>query len=350
MISKRDKLSKKSSLIMLEKLTFYLDSHMPLDVALRSSIDTNNSKDKIISKNILYMIESGGSISSALNKYTRLPLAFITMIRGGEKSQNMNKSISTVIESINRQDDLKKKIISSMTYPAIIGLFALLMTIGLVRGILPQIIPMLKGLNIKLPFLTRTVIFVSDFISRYGLIIFGFAIIIITALIITNKKSKKFRYILHKNTLRIPILGRILILYDLAFIGISFSSMLESGISLVDSYSEIISISRNEFISRSLAQYKEEINNGVSVSVILTRFSFFPVDMISLINAGEKSGKISYAWKRCSESFNSELDHLLKRFTSLIEPTLMITMGIVIGSIALSIMLPIYEMSKSLQK
>jgi type IV pilus assembly protein PilC len=126
--------------------------------------------------------------------------------------------------------------------------------------------------------------------------------------------------------------------------------MLDSGMTFVEAYSEAIQIPSNIHISEKIESNIRDLYEGASVSKIFMSLGLFSNDLIALIQAGQQSGRLSYAFIRCAQSLEYNLDHKLKRLTSLLEPALMISMGIIIGSIALSIMLPIYEMSKSLQK
>jgi type II secretory pathway component PulF len=294
-------------------------------------------------------MESGGRLSRALANNMNIPRSVACLLDHGESSGQLADAVSTCRDMLEKGDELIKKILSSVTYPLAIGLCAGVLVVALVRGVMPQITPLLKSLNGDLPLLTRITIAISDGLVSYGLYMLIFIVICIIVAVVCYKRSAQTREIVHFILLKIPLLGELTRLYNFSvFLG-SMGYLIRSGMPLMRAYSDAVESISLIMLRRSLSKSSLSLSSGSSLHEILS-INGFPEYVVALISAGESSGTLGESLVRSSSIIAKNLDYSFKKITSLLEPAMMAGMGATVGSIALSIMMPIYEISKTIQR
>ena len=340
---------RKDTILFLERLELYVSAGLTINRALGISTEGIPARQKMAIQHSLGIVESGGLLSKALTESIGLPKTIAGLIEHGESSGELVKALGVAKSLMEREDELLKKCTSAMAYPVIIGVFASLLTIGLVRGVMPQIIPMLMSLHVQLPLITRVVIFVSESFLSYGLCAAVATAIVVAALMLLYKKSKGFRSAVHLVILRMPLVGRLVYTYFLAVFLRSCGALLESGLSIARAYSNTVRTISFWPLRDKLESKAASVSRGVPIGTIFAQ-ARMPSYIAPLINAGEISGALGASMVRAAAILDREIEHSLKRLTSLIEPVMMAGMGLVVGSIALSIMMPIYDISRVLQQ
>jgi general secretion pathway protein F len=318
---------------------------------IMKSMEDNINKINIYNS-LISDCEFGLSLSKSLqNLNIKLDSFLLTLIKNGEVSGSLMLSLSQISKNLEKRNELIKRVISTLIYPIFIFIATIFMAVFLVMYIFPKILPLLNSLNIKLPFLTRLVKLIYEFSIGYGLYVLFGSLFIIFIYKYSYNKFINFKLIIHKLILKIPLVSSYLIL-DIN------SSLCNVGEILLASNK---SLSDLHIFNRDTAKnlvYKEIFNNiyndsiiGISFTQSLSKYpKFFNKIMINMCNIGERSGNLSEIMSHCSKIFEQDIETILKRFSSLIEPVLMIFMGIVVGSIALSIILPVYEITNNLNK
>ncbi|MES2216018.1 MAG: type II secretion system F family protein [Patescibacteria group bacterium] len=345
------KWKRREIIILLEQLGLYVSSGLPIDRAL-SIIGENGSKARIVT--IMKMksaIESGAAFSRTYTENISRAGTVVSILEQGESSGDLGRAFHSAKLLLERGDELSKKCLSALAYPMIIGVFAVLLTIGLVRGVMPQIIPLLKSLHVKLPLLTRVVIFLSDGFLVYGMWIAASGLIGGIGGIVVYKKFLHVRRVVHKMLLVVPLIGGVIQSYWFALFLRSCGTLVESGTSISVAYSSASAgISLIPFRLK-LQMHSGSMYEGVSLASVLSAKNMkFPPYIPALISAGESSGTLGSSLLRAADIIDRDIEHMLKRLTSLIEPVMMAGMGCVVGAIALSIMMPIYDISRVLQR
>ncbi len=346
---KNKKWSRPEIILFLERCELYISAGLTLDQAL-SAVEQGSPPYRIkVIVSVRQAVEQGNSFSGALAHHLKFNATIINIVKHGEQSGNLAQALGSARLLIEKQDELIKKCFSALTYPIVIALCAGVLTIGLLRGIMPQIIPTLKSLNVKLPLLTKLVIFISEEIAQRGI---WYVIILIITFFILKKIYSEFisiKSFLHYCILRIPLFGKLLLSYHLSVVVRSMGTLLESGIPLVNAYQSVFENLNFIPLYKILKEYYLHVKKGSSVAVVF-KGSYIPEYIFPLISAGEKTGSLGTSLLRASTILDRDLEHSLKRITTLIEPLMMVVMGGIIGAIALSILLPIYDVSKALQK
>jgi len=341
--------NRRDSIFLLERLELYLSAGLRIDHAFTVMAEGTSPQKKQSLEAVRQTIERGGSVSVALGEYVRLPGTIVALIGHGELSGELPKSLQTARIIMEREGELISKCLSAMAYPCIIALFASFLTLGLLRGVMPQIIPMLKSLHVTLPLLTQIIIAISDGLLSYGLYIAIILLISISTFTWTYRRYISLRRIVHKSLVQIPILGKIIIAYHLSIFFRSVGALIETGVPIAVSYPKVCETVTLLPLQKIFQAQVVEIKRGISLGIVL-KHHYIPDYVPQLVLAGERSGTLGISLGRVAGLFDRDIEHTLKRITALIEPVMMIGVGCMVGAIALSIMMPIYDISKVLQK
>lgn len=342
--------SHKDQINLFLKLEMYISAGLTTYESLQivsEGMNKSRKKKQIVS--ICNAVSSGSTFSRSLKDFLNTKDSISSLISHGESSGSLGQCLKTARVILEKEQDLRRKCTSALLYPMIIGIFALLMTIGLMRGIMPQIAPMLRGLGVPLPFLTRFMISVSDIFAKQGLYILLVVAIICIVLVILYRHSIGFRRSTQYILIKIPLIGNFLKNHSLIGFLRSMGSLIVSGASSTRAFSSVsLTISilpiRNRYI-----QLSPNVDQGVPVGQVILACGA-PSSVSTLLLAGEKTGVLGESMLRSAEILETDLDLALKNMTSLIEPLMMVCMGTGVGLVALSIILPIYDISKVLQR
>jgi type II secretory pathway component PulF len=345
----KEKWSRKETILFLERFEMYLSAGLPINKILPLLMNDKRPKQNLAITNILNNFQSGNLLSLSLVQYIGLPKTVAHMIEYGELSGKLSRSIALAIRLMTKEDELFKKCLNALLYPVFIGSFSLLLTIGLVQKVLSQIIPLLKSLHVELPIMTRIIISLSDYLKNYGLYTFAGSIILFFLTRQIYKKSLFVKKISHNFLMRIPVLGKVIYNYYLSLFLQSCGSLIESGLTVYEAYSK--SQNSVDFIPIRflLESHRDKLEQGIPLSKVFSQ-KRNPVFVQSLISAGESSGSLGISIIRAYDILDRDLDNFLKKFTTLVEPVMMIFMGLFVGTVATSIMVPIYNISSSLQR
>jgi type II secretory pathway component PulF len=346
---KMNKWDRRSKIVFFERLEMYVAAGLPLTMALSTAGSDISSKQKKALDDIRSSIERGNPLWRSLLEQMRISPTIVGLISQGEASGELARSLALAKTMLEREDTLIKTCLSAMAYPSIIGIFALIMTVGLMRGVMPQIIPLLLSLHVQLPFLTRAVIFLSDNLTRYGIYAIGIALVAILSSVFFYRKMNRVRSLCHAFIIHTPMVGKLAIHYSLAITIRSLGSLVESGAAMAESYSRVARTAPLLPMRLSFEKKSQDISRGVQLGTVLSGMRYIPSYVAPLVSAGEASGSLGLSLMRAADILDRDIEHSLKRLTALVEPMMMACMGCAVGAIALSIMMPIYDVSKALQ-
>lgn len=344
----KQKIKNSDLILFFNRLEMYISSGFPLDKALSIITSSSNKKLKVHLDLVASDLLLGISLSNSLSNRFVLSRSTTNLISNGEASGKLNQSLAFCADLLEKESNIKKKCLGALTYPLVIGTFSLGLTLFLIQGVMKQIIPLLKSLKISLPLGTKILIYLSTFLTKNYLILI---LIVFLGLILSKilvSKIPKIRYLFHLFLIRFPILGATITNYQIFIITKSIGSLLKSGLSVDKAYENVISSRDLIPIREHFYSFHKDITEGLSVKVPFSRFRL-PLYIPALIEAGELSGSLADSFTRCSELIEKDIDNFIKKFTVLIEPAMMIVVGGIVGFVAVSIMLPIYSISNTLQ-
>jgi type IV pilus assembly protein PilC len=333
--------------LFCQQLSTLLGAGVPILQSLRiiakqvSSLRLN----KILSEVILDM-EKGLSLHESLAKYPKVfSELWVNLVESGEASGQLAEVLKRLSDYLERNAQFKRKIISSLTYPAIlmlVGIFALLF---LTIKIIPTFANLFEGFNIKLPLITRVLIFVSSLIRKY--FIFGFLGLFVLAFffrqILRTKKGRKrweaflFNFRLTSGFFRALIVERFTS---------SMATLLESGVPILYALEISEHSIANLVVAEIIRQVKEEVRAGKSLSLPLERSGFFEPMVIQMIAVGEEIGDLPNMLKRINSFYQEYVDNFLARFTSLFEPVMLVVLGAIVGLMVIGVFLPLFQITQ----
>jgi type II secretory pathway component PulF len=346
-VTRFKKWSRRDLVVFFERLELYFASGLAIDTALHLCEEGARIAHANALEFLKKHIESGSTLSSGLVKYLGLSKTLSGIISQGENTGNLTAAIKLTRNSIEKQDELIKKCVSSMIYPCVIGGFCVIFVIGLMRGVMPQIVPMLQGLHTELPIISRVMISCSKAITDYGL--YGgaiFVLLTITAVILYKKKW--FKFVIQSFLTKLPLVGSLINNYNIVVFLRSLGTLVDSGLPISDAFRSSVETITFIPIYRLLLPRVGGLSAGLSLDKAFVNVPM-PRYIIALVSAGELSGTLGISLLRAADILDRDIELSLKRMTSLIEPLMMIVMGLIVGAIALSILMPIYDLSKTLQ-
>lgn len=341
----------KDQKFFIKRLSFLIKAGIPiLDSLIMIKDQTKKGGYAKILDKVISDVSNGQNLSTSLQKFPRMFSEFsVNIISFGESSGILSENLDYLAEELEKKQMLKKKIVSAFIYPIIVTLATFGITGFLMIYLFPKILPVFQSLQINLPLSTRIVIFLSNFIRLNGLYIFTGLIFSTFVFIYLIKKSRMFRFYFDKTILKIPIVGNIIRDYNLANSTRTIGLLLKGGVTASEAIPIAEKTSSNLVYREEFKNLAMTINRGDKISLYLNkRPDLFPEILSQIISVGERSGSLPNSLIYLSELYEAEVDDFTKNLSSLIEPALMMLMGILVGFIAISIITPIYSITQNL--
>lgn len=295
-------------------------------------------------------ISNGQYLSKSLSKHRHSFGDFaINIIHVGETSGTLSENLKYLSEEIDKKRKLRGTVIGAFIYPIIIMIAAFGICGFLVLYLFPKLMPIFKSLRVTLPITTRILIWLSSFLTKYGLWII-IALILSAIIFALSLRYKYVRTIFDRLTLRIPISGRIIQYYHLSNICRTLGLLLKSNMPVLEAVKITGDTSTSLPYKMELHNLKNSIAKGSNIGRQLEkRPKLFPVMLTEMVAIGEKTGNLSETLVYLAGIFEHELNEKTKKLSSVMEPIMMLGMGLIVGFIAVSIITPIYEITQHLQ-
>lgn len=289
-------------------------------------------------------IQGGSSLAEALAKHPKIfNTLYCNMVAAGESSGNLDGVLVRLAEYQEKATALIRKVKGAMTYPVILLIVAIGATALLLTFVVPRFAEMFVDLGGKLPLPTRIVMGLSIFLQKYILLIIA---IIVGGFIILNRyhKTENGALLLDSIILKIPIIGDLQRKSAISRFSQTLSTLLNSGISILNALSITSKTVGNKILERGIAHTIEKITGGQSIAEPLSNTGLFPPMVIHMIAVGEKTGDISGMLQKIASFYEEEVDAAVDALTSILEPIMIVVMGIIIGGILVSMYLPMFDM------
>jgi len=336
----------KERILLYERLSLYLRSGVPLSRALASVLDGAPAPSRAALAPAFASVLGGIPLSASLSG--TFPPFETQVVRIGEESGRLPESLAYLAALLRRRHVLKSKVRSALLYPAFVAAGSVLLTGFLLLYVFPKIVPLFRGLRTPLPLSTKLLIGVSDLVERHWLLLLlGGASVFLLICFALRRKSVRRR--LEVSALRTLGIGPFVRAYQLALLSRVLSSLLASGIALLPALGLARGALKHGGYRSALASIAERINAGSRLSESLDgQRLLFPASFTSLVATGESTGSLAETLALSAELYEAELDERTRTLTTLIEPALMVSMGLVVGFIAIAIISPIYGITQSL--
>ncbi|MDY0219532.1 MAG: type II secretion system inner membrane protein GspF [Desulfobacterium sp.] len=333
--------------MVTRQLATLLSAGFPLISAVSSLVVQTRSKPlkKVLSK-IKGSIEEGKSFAESLAMYPSLFSAiYVNMIRAGESSGTLELVLERLADITEKREETKKKIQSALAYPLLMALVGSLVLLFLLAYIVPGIISIFSDMNQTLPGPTLFLIAISSFLKRFWWVVILVPVVCGVALYVMAK-NERGAYLIDKFLFLTPKLGDLLKKISAARFSRILSSLLANGVPMMTALSISRATAGNRVISAIISRVSRQVEQGGELGVSLGAERVFPTLAVEMIKIGEKSGQLERMLEKTADLYEREVEGSVTTMTALLEPLIILVMGVVVGFIVLSVCLPIFEMNQ----
>ncbi len=333
--------------IATRQLATLLGAGIPLVSAIGALIEqtTNQGLKKILAQ-IKDSVNEGNSLTSSLAKHPKLfSKIYINMIRAGEASGSLDIVLDRLAEFGESQQAMKSRVKAALMYPIFMAVVGTVVLFLLITFIVPSITQVFDEMQQALPLPTIFLITISNFLRTY----WWFVILVVIAVGVFVKffiDSDKGRIFWDRLQLRLPLIGSLNRRIAAARFGRTLGSLLHSGVPMIASLHIVKNILNNVILAEVIDEATEELEKGRSLSEVLRRSRWFSPMLVQMIAVGEQSGALEKMLDKVADSYEKEIESKILAMTSLIEPIMILVMGLAVSFIVISVLLPIFEMNQ----
>ena len=349
-LPKRGTNYKRALTLFTRQFEVLMDATIPYDKALQLIIEqTEDVGFKEILAEVRARVVEGGSLADALQLYPKIfPEMYVSMIRSGENSGNLGTILKRLADYYETQERLRGKLKSAMIYPAFMLVFSLLVVVFMVTYIVPKITQIFASKGTLLPLPTRILMGLSDFmVNSWYLVLIGLIILIFGfSAFLRSEFGKK---VLQQLQLKAPLIGPLMQKVLIARFCQTLGTLLGSGVDLKTALEISRHVVVNQILMDQLNKMIIEVNNkGIPLSAAMGRTGYFPDYVQHVVAIGEEAARVDELLERVANRMQEEVNRLLEGLTALLQPTMIVLMGGIVGFIALSVLLPMLNMNQLL--
>ena len=349
-LPKRGTNYKRALTLFTRQFEVLMDATIPYDKALQLIIEqTEDVGFKEILAEVRARVVEGGSLADALQLYPKIfPEMYVSMIRSGENSGNLGTILKRLADYYETQESLRGRLKSAMIYPAFMLVFSLLVVVFMVTYIVPKITQIFASKGTLLPLPTRILMGLSDFmVNSWYLVLIGLIILIFGfSAFLRSEFGKK---VLQQLQLKAPLIGPLMQKVLIARFCQTLGTLLGSGVDLKTALEISRHVVVNQLLIEQLNKMIIEVNNkGIPLSAAMGRTGYFPDYVQHVVAIGEEAARVDELLERVANRMQEEVSRLLEGLTALLQPTMIVLMGGIVGFIALSVLLPMLNMNQLL--
>lgn len=337
-------------MLFVENLKVLIQAGISVMDALKILIKQSvNRKMRMIVTDFTEKVEKGEQLSEAFESHPDFfPNIYVRMVAAGETAGKLEESLGQVEEQMKRSHELASKIKGAMIYPII--LIAALLGIGveMMVYVLPNILSVFEELNAELPLATRILITTSHMVVRWGIFI-AFGVLALVVLFVIEYKKAGFKKFVHKIILRLPIIGKVTKKINLARFAGTLHNLLKSGIPIIEAFKITADVIPNLPYKYVVLDAAEKIKTGNEIAPLLEQHpELFPPMVSQMIGVGEKSGNTESMLQELSTFLTENVDSILKNITTVIEPIIILFLGVVVAFMAMAVIMPLYNLAQNI--
>lgn len=326
-------------------LATMLATGLPLADALDNLANqTGNNYFREVIRSIIHDVQAGVSLSDAMGRYPKLfDTLYINLIKAGEASGKMDEILAKLADTLEANLDFKSKVSGALIYPAVVTVAMIGVAILMLTTVIPRIATVYKDFGADLPLPTRILIGASGFISSYFLIFVALAILAVFG-VRTLLKNSTSEFVINNLSFRIPILGPMNAEVTITIVARTLGMLLYSGVAILDSLRIMARAVANNYFRSGLLAAATLVEKGLPFSLAIRRDPNFPPIMAQLLAIGEETGTVDQSLMKLADYYQDITERKTKTLTTLLEPILLIVMGIMIGGLAIAILLPMFNL------
>jgi len=291
-------------------------------------------------------VETGSSFSQALAKHPRIfSTLYINMVKAGESSGMLDEILNRVSVYLEKTAKLQRKVKSAMVYPVAVIAISISITIFLLVKVVPTFKGIFDMLGGALPLPTQILLAVSDFMRKWFL--FGMIGLVVFVIAVTRyAKTEKGREIFDGTLLKLPVFGNIIQKVSVAKFSRTFSTLVKSGVPILSSLDIVAKTAGNKIVEKAVNNAKKAVQEGKNLAEPLSRSTVFPPMVVRMISVGEQAGELEKMLTKIADFYDEQVDAAVDGLTSLIEPMIILFLGVIVGGIVLAIFMPIFKITE----
>lgn len=349
----------KEKLLFTKHLSVMIQSGLTLTDALDTLIEQNKTQAlRSILEGVMKDIKNGQPLSHALKKYPKVFDSFyISLVEVGEESGSLDETLNFLAKQMAKSYALQQKIRGAMLYPGLVFSTTFVMGGFIALFVLPQLVDFFDAFEVELPFATQILLFVANLMKNYGIALFGgFLATLVIVVLLLRIPSIKTQW--HAVMLKLPLFGMLFEEAEIARFSRNLGTLLKSGVSITTALETVSHTMENISFKKGIDQALQDVEKGTSLSKGLQRVSYtviglpfglFPSLVTKMIAVGEESGNLEGNLLYLGDFYEEEIDNFSKNLTTILEPLLLVIIGLIVGFVALAIISPIYELTGSIR-
>ncbi|WP_214815735.1 type II secretion system F family protein [Exiguobacterium sp. s59] len=343
--------------VKIEHLIMYVRQFATLiragvPIVRATSILRVQTESKVLKKTLSQVeddLKEGIAYSEAIKKHPRVFSNFFSsMALAGETSGNLEEALDQIGLQLQKQYDVKRKVISALTYPLVVSIVAIGVVAFLMVNVVPTFASIFGQLGGELPLITRIVVAVSDFIAAFWWLLLAIAVLGVLVFTWMLKRDRE-RFVIDRLLLKMPIFGPIVTKSQIALLTRSLAVLLQAAVPILTAIEITERIVSNRVIRKGLTEAREMMAQGIPLHEPLMRNSNFPPLMTQMIAVGEESGDLDSMLNEVAEFYETEVETTTDRLKSIIEPLLIVVLASVVGVIVISIVVPMFQIYGDIQ-
>lgn len=337
-------------LMFTKHLATMIKAGIPIDEALETLSEHGSASFRNVIAQLTDDVNNGKSLSESMRRHPSVfDQMYVSLIEISEESGTLEENLVFLSEQMSKDYELRQKIKSAMLYPGL--LLTVSSTVGGFIGlfVLPQLVNFFEALSVDLPLSTRMLLFVSRIMRDYGLLIVALAVLLAFGFF-TFTRLPGIKPFWHRFLLKIPVIGKMNQAGQLARFSRNFGILLKSGVVVTKSLEVAIASLSNLAYQHDLTQVLNSLDKGSAIAETMSKegFKLFPPLMTRMIRVGEQTGSLDETMIYLAGFYEDEIDSVSKNFTTLLEPVLLVSIGLMVAVIAMAIISPIYELTGSI--
>jgi len=344
----KGRVKKKALAIFTRQLATMIDAGLPLVQSL--DILAQQEEDETfqgIITTIKNEVEAGATLAAALQKHPRcFDNMFVNLVVAAEEAGTLDVILSRLATHIEKMEELKKKIKSALVYPIMIVTVAVGVTIVLMVFVVPVFEKLFAGMGATLPMPTRVVIGISNIFKSYLPIVIAVTVGMVIALNRYNKTENGKRRI-DGAMLKVPVFGELIRKVSIARFARTLATLVTSGVPILESLNIVAGAAGNKVVEEAILKGRISISEGQSISEPLAESGVFPVMVTQMIAVGESTGSLELMLTKVADFYEAEVDVAVATLSSMLEPILMVFLGVIVGGLVISMYLPIFKMASA---
>lgn len=332
--------------VFSRQLSSLLKSGVPILKALSIIKEQSENQNlKLVLEDIYNSIKNGGTFSSALESYpNNFPVLYVALVRAGENSGILAGALLRIADYRAKQEEMLSRFRMAMAYPLLMAVVGLATVVFMLTFVMPRLMGIFSNLGQNLPLPTQILLSVSQALRQWWpwilLILAGIVLFIRKEL---KTKTGKAYWSIFK--LHIPIFGKFALKADLACFSRTLELLIKSGLPILKAIEIAIEVLGNEVIKEKLAVSLKALEQGGSFGMSLKDAKLLPLFMVNLISVGEESGNLAEALAEVADSYERDTEEMIRIMSSLLEPLMILGMGLIVGFIVVAMLLPIFEIN-----